>query len=295
MSEAPRSGWWGSTNTEAPDVALKVGPLACFCFCGAQDRIAYADDDSLSDFIVPEKRGSQIQISLGRQGSVSFGDQGQGQGRHRRIAPSVSDDAPQRTSSTVSNSLSIPPGLRPATSLQNLYTNGRSGTPSESSRQFALRARSMSSSHLAEEKPNFSGKWLLVRVEGDFDTFLKELGVSYLSRSTASAFGYGVKTIVNVITLTDDRLEVYTKTPLGENTQTVFINGQEQDCVDAFENKPIKVTPEWDGAVLLCKSRRADSSAPLPSNRRFMVGEEMFVESELPNGLVIKRIFARTS
>ncbi|CAE8603344.1 unnamed protein product, partial [Polarella glacialis] len=47
--------WWSSPDGVQPDVALKIGSLSCFCYCGAPpERSALADR---SDFGVDRSLG----------------------------------------------------------------------------------------------------------------------------------------------------------------------------------------------------------------------------------------------
>merc|ERR1712190_457360 len=46
------------------------------------------------------------------------------------------------------------------------------------------------------EKPNFAGTWNLVRTEGDLETFLSDMGQSWLVRNGAKALKYGVGRVV---------------------------------------------------------------------------------------------------
>jgi len=45
---------------------------------------------------------------------------------------------------------------------------------------------------LCRSRPSFAGDWLLQRADGDFDTFLSDVGMSWLNRKAAMALNYGV-------------------------------------------------------------------------------------------------------
>lgn len=144
------------------------------------------------------------------------------------------------------------------------------------------------------EKPkvDFSGEWICTRVEGDFDTFLKELGVGYMLRTAASAFGYGVNRLTNRILQTDAVIEIHTWSPRGDQTLVLHTDGVEQDTVDV-EGNPIKAVARWEDAVLVISCRRLDSSDKMPLTRRYITGGEMCIHQTSPGGITIERYFAR--
>merc|ERR1712046_354538 len=48
--------------------------------------------------------------------------------------------------------------------------------------------------------PDFSGMWICKDVNGDVDTFLTDMGMGYVKRNAAKAYGYGVgKSTQNII------------------------------------------------------------------------------------------------
>ncbi|CAE7928663.1 unnamed protein product, partial [Symbiodinium sp. KB8] len=142
-----------------------------------------------------------------------------------------------------------------------------------------------------DDRPNFSGDWMMVKAEGDMDAFLKEMGVGYVMRTFASSFNYGVGVTSTLIEHKGSQLKITMKTPKGTSTSTIHINGTEQGSVDPMEDRPLRVLPQWEGKVLVVSSRRADSAESLPTNRRFLQGVQMIVESTTQSGLVTRRIF----
>lgn len=74
--------------------------------------------------------------------------------------------------------------------------------------------------------PNFSGSWLLVRVEGDWDAFVTEAGLGFLDRSKAKVAG--VKLIREHLRQTEETFHVKTTTPISstENSFRMPIPGQ---------------------------------------------------------------------
>ncbi|CAJ1401623.1 unnamed protein product, partial [Effrenium voratum] len=56
-------------------------------------------------------------------------------------------------------------------------------------------------------RPDFSGEWKMVEAQGDWDTFLKEMGVGYLMRTTASTFKYGAGVTKQIVDHKGDELK----------------------------------------------------------------------------------------
>ncbi|CAE7190915.1 unnamed protein product, partial [Symbiodinium necroappetens] len=110
-------------------------------------------------------------------------------------------------------------------------------------------------------------------------------------RTFASSFNYGVGVTSTLIEHKGSQLKITMKTPKGTSTSTIHINGTEQGSVDPMEDRPLRVRPQWEGKVLVVSSRRADSAKSLPTNRRFLQGVQMIVESTTQSGLVTRRIF----
>eukprot|EP00438_Fugacium_kawagutii_P018754 Skav204393 [mRNA] locus=scaffold2947:125573:129858:+ [translate_table: standard] len=71
----------------------------------------------------------------------------------------------------------------------------------------------------------FSG----VLMPGDFDAFMKAMGVGFVSRSLAKSMGYGVKKVHQKVEHEGNTLKVTTTNPKGTKTQSLLINGEEQD------------------------------------------------------------------
>jgi len=146
------------------------------------------------------------------------------------------------------------------------------------------------------ERPDFTGDWLMVRLEGNMDAFMKECGVSFLMRSAASAARFGVGTFKTQVRHSDEVLHVVSPLIAGKvYKSSLRIDGTRQDDKDPTDGKRMFVTPAWeaDGATLRCEYRRADTGAALPVSRRFLVGAQMCIEQTAPSGQAVKRYFER--
>eukprot|EP00437_Effrenium_voratum_P020786 CAMPEP_0181447396 /NCGR_PEP_ID=MMETSP1110-20121109/26600_1 /TAXON_ID=174948 /ORGANISM="Symbiodinium sp., Strain CCMP421" /LENGTH=194 /DNA_ID=CAMNT_0023571507 /DNA_START=1 /DNA_END=585 /DNA_ORIENTATION=+ len=144
-----------------------------------------------------------------------------------------------------------------------------------------------------EKVANFSGEWTLERIEGDFDAFLKEMGVGYMARSLAKSRGYGVKSVHQAVEHSLDKIKVVQTTPKGTTVSEIRLDGTEQDSTDPIENRAVKVLPKWDGQTLVIVSRSKDKE--LITVRRHMRGEETVQELETPGKVLVKRVFCRVT
>eukprot|EP00930_Biecheleria_cincta_P010909 TRINITY_DN11329_c0_g3_i1.p1 TRINITY_DN11329_c0_g3~~TRINITY_DN11329_c0_g3_i1.p1 ORF type:complete len:305 (+),score=65.45 TRINITY_DN11329_c0_g3_i1:64-978(+) len=196
-------------------------------------------------------------------------------------------------------------GLTPNISQENLFQqlevsdDARVRTQTEEVNVEELMSRAQTctkDASVSKDLPDFTGVWKMVRTEGDFDGFLKEMGVSWIFRKAAGGLGYGVNATFHSITQSEGRIRVETKNPKGTFLKDFVLDGSEQDDVDPMERQPIKVVPYWKGQVLVMEAwMPKPSNAPqkLPVTRRYMNGEEMVVEQISPKGIAALRFFVR--
>jgi hypothetical protein len=145
-------------------------------------------------------------------------------------------------------------------------------------------------------RPDFSGVWLLDRVEGDMQKFLKEVGVNSLSRTSAKMLRYGAGRITQNITHAEDMLTVVSTSLKGNHATTFRLDGTEQNSVDPFQGRPLATIPCWearDTGVLIMESRHSDTGKPMPHTRRYILGEEMCVEQTTLSGVTVRRYFVQ--
>lgn len=149
-------------------------------------------------------------------------------------------------------------------------------------------------------RPNFTGNWKLVKIDGDMDAFMKELGLGWMIRKAASSMSYGIGKSFNIIEHTGDTIKVENQNPGGgAHVQKYRIDGTEQDDVLPRENTAIKLVPTWEDvggapAIAIRVRRVDDPKKGMPMSRRYMFGATMVVESTSPSGLVTKRIFEKS-
>jgi len=154
--------------------------------------------------------------------------------------------------------------------------------------------------------PDFSGDWLLHRLEGDAEAMLKEVGASWAKRKAAAAMGFGVgREFIHVDQYPDEihidrsyRSMPGTLAELAKPTCHVYnTDGTEQDITDP-EGRTVRTSVIWDGEALSMVSERVENGGfrPLPSTRRYLQGdgEELVIEQTSPaTGVAVKRIYRR--
>lgn len=164
-----------------------------------------------------------------------------------------------------------------------------------------IMSRSMQGTTDSEKKlkPDFTGVWKMIRCEGDFDGFMKEMGVNWALRRAAGAVGYGVNATFHTIRASETEIHVETKNPKGIFVKDVQIDGTEQDDVDPVHRKPIKIIPYWevtaDKVTLTMEAFMPVTNGEaikMPLTRRYMEGASMVVEQTSPEGVVVRRVFA---
>ena len=98
--------------------------------------------------------------------------------------------------------------------------------------------------------PNFSGEWTLLKVEGNFDEYLKSMGVGYMMRSMAKTMGYGVKKVHQTVEHEEDKLKITQTNPKGTKVFNLLTNGEEQDWLPV---KDVACIQQWQGMHVLLK------------------------------------------
>mmetsp|Transcript_68745 Transcript_68745/g.139330 ORF Transcript_68745/g.139330 Transcript_68745/m.139330 type:complete len:212 (+) Transcript_68745:100-735(+) len=141
--------------------------------------------------------------------------------------------------------------------------------------------------------PNFSGDWVLLRVEGDFDAFMKAKGIGYVSRSLAKSTGYGVNKMHQSVEQDGDKLKITTTNPKGTKVLNLLANVEEQDGTDPIDDKPIKIRAAWDGSALVMTLRSQRPAKELGSVKRYLQEEDTIQELVAPDGVVVRRVFSR--
>jgi len=144
-------------------------------------------------------------------------------------------------------------------------------------------------------RPDFSGSWLCTRVEGNWDAYLKETGVSWGTRVAVSSMGYGVGKQLQHIEQSEDRIRIVNVVkccPPREASCTYRTNGLAEEIVD-LEGKPTTSTTRWEGRSLVTEQVSISPRETLPTALRKMKGSEMCTERSTKSGLVVRRFYTR--
>lgn len=142
---------------------------------------------------------------------------------------------------------------------------------------------------VAASRPDFNGSWVLMRVEGDMESLMKELGLPWVARKAAAAAGYGVGKAKAQIKQTDDRIELETITPMKTFNRIFTTDGLEHD--EELDGRSLKTIVRWDDSTLVVDARDAKSSKVFPTTRRYMSGADMVVQQTLHDGKVVRQHF----
>eukprot|EP00933_Yihiella_yeosuensis_P070444 TRINITY_DN78555_c0_g1_i1.p1 TRINITY_DN78555_c0_g1~~TRINITY_DN78555_c0_g1_i1.p1 ORF type:complete len:250 (-),score=37.76 TRINITY_DN78555_c0_g1_i1:189-938(-) len=174
-------------------------------------------------------------------------------------------------------------------------------TTTFSDSDFEELAVSATSSNESKEppQPDFTGKWICSRVEGDWEAFLRERGTSWTVRKIAASIGFGVGKQTQEISQDGDCLEVVNQVScthsLKEDKSILKADGLEQFSVDP-EGIPLRQKTTWDGEVLVseqCFEHDKQSRSSMIV-KRYMKGVEMCTERVTASGLIVRRFYERT-
>jgi len=176
--------------------------------------------------------------------------------------------------------------------IEGTVSVGVSGTPSPARTRLSSSVSHLSPGPATPPLPNFGGTWKMKHCFGDFDAFMKEMGVGWALRKAAAAVGYGVNATFHTIKQDGATFCCETKNPKGIFMRTFVINGEEQDDVDPVNKKPLTVIPSWDGTAIHIECRVKDGD-DMPVTRRYLEGETMVVEQTTPKGISVKRLFEK--
>jgi len=140
---------------------------------------------------------------------------------------------------------------------------------------------------------DLSGRWVLSRVEGDFEALMIDVGVSWAMRKMAKSMNYGAGLVTHSIEQEGNSLVIEFKNGPGQATSAMrlAVGGGNQSTANE-DGAPIVVEPRWEGRCLVVAGLAADGSAVRPS-KRFVTGQEMVCESTTSSGDVVRRYFAR--
>jgi len=138
-----------------------------------------------------------------------------------------------------------------------------------------------------------SGRWVLNRVEGDFDGLMADAGVSWATRRLAKSFNYGAGLVSQTIEQEGDSVVIVFQNGPGQAAHTMRLSvGGGRQSTDNEDGTRVAIEPVWQDKSLLIPGQNADGST-MQTTRRFLSGQEMVCESLTSKGCVVRRYFAR--
>jgi len=143
--------------------------------------------------------------------------------------------------------------------------------------------------------PCFAGRWLVQRTEGDFDTFLSDMGQSWLRRMAARALNYGlgrVKVGCEQISHHEFKFEKILTDPLAcESHIHVRVGEVELHFTDDIGR--LTATSRWESDEVLRFDATADATSLPLTLLMYLTSEGEFVEEMISGrGTSVKYIFA---
>jgi len=157
--------------------------------------------------------------------------------------------------------------------------------PPDAKHHFPEPAKPSRSRSLEDGTPNFSGRWLCCRCEGEMEAFFVESGMPWAQRKLLQAAAWGVNVTERLITQADGRLEVIDKWPLGESKMAFRIDAGEQETT-GLGGSGIWVTPflEYGHVLRLVTQVKDRSSPPNFPIRYYLHGAQLAIAFQSPTG-----------
>lgn len=172
--------------------------------------------------------------------------------------------------------------------LPNLLTS--SGRISDSVAKKTSRALELPG-QVPAQRVDFSGKWCMTNVDGDFGQLLVDADVSWVLRRMAKSMNYGLGKTFQTITQNGDDFVLEHWSPLKSTTMEFSANAGYQETVGA-DGLPVLVNAQWDGMHLTMQCKKPEGRS-FASTRRYIQGGEMVIEAPLSTGATLKRFFTK--
>jgi len=176
-----------------------------------------------------------------------------------------------------------------ASGTEGVHAEG-SSKPSSTPSHGRLDAEGAAAPPAAAERPDFTGSWACIRVEGDTPGFLQDMGLTPLQREAARSARYGAGLQTQFITQDGDRFTVVDQLKTTNTMKFQVGLGPQTTC--NLEGRPVTVTPTWEGQAL-CIVSTTDAGIVWASSRRFYEKDQMVLELSSPGGSTMRRIFGR--
>jgi len=146
-----------------------------------------------------------------------------------------------------------------------------------------------------EGRPDFTGEWQSYQVEGDPETFFKELGLGWPGSKALEAMNWGVGKIKKKIQQRVNSIQIHDEWPTGKSTMELSIGAGEQPTLGMAGNQ-VFATPDWEHVyilriMLVPQDRSPTSNGPI---RYYFKGENLVMRLESVSGCVVKYLFHRS-
>lgn len=181
--------------------------------------------------------------------------------------------------------------VSPLSPLVLVVPNGSAHEGASASNGFA--EKPVISLPVAEERPNFSGKWKCTAIGGDWDAFLTARGLNFVKRKGFKALGYGVNSMRYIIDHVGDLFKITIVTSGFKVSNDIRLGAGEQDWNDG-DAGVILTYPQWSGATLVMSFQKKKPKAPFYVASHYLEDGKMVVKSHMPNGsFVVFTYFTR--
>lgn len=282
-----------------PFFSFKLGSWACLCVDGEamtickSDEVKVQDNFAFDEYVgpLPALKGNR-RISRANSSSSEVSAVSHFTARRR---PSGLPDSDNDGDESLPTLLHQPSVRRFYSTISQAEQAAGSVTDPVQDATKSLTGRRLRFSINGEtlSRVDFNGRWLLNRIDGDFEAFLTDIGTSWMLRKMAKGVNYGVGKSIQDITIKGDEFTVITEGGPKVTTLTMHIGGGEEESV-GLDGEPVLVRVRWEGSTLVMESRKPDpDGTTYQPTRRYLDGEEMVVENTTTSGLVVKRFFAK--
>merc|ERR1719282_1663769 len=126
----------------------------------------------------------------------------------------------------------------------------------------------------------FSGRWLLDRVEGDFDTLMVENGFNWVTRTLVKSFNYGIGMAAHIIEQDGSTLSIEIQHGPHTNTMILDLDADEHETNNE-DGARIIVRPRWDGKSLHVAGRTLENGTEIQPTWRYMDGENLVIDTRI--------------
>lgn len=143
-----------------------------------------------------------------------------------------------------------------------------------------------------QDKPDFTGKWVLERVEGNIDLLMADNGLSWPLRKMARRVKYGVGRQFQEISQNGDYDVSILRAGFYKAVRAdIRVGGGDQQILTST-GKTILANFRWEGSALRMDAKTL-TGAWLPSQQRHLVGSRMVLENVTSKGGLVRRYFVR--